>query len=388
MKKFEDIIRDSLEGYGRELPEGDLAEFKSMLDNVEAFPAKRGARYLPWLVPAAAAAGLALFFILRHGPEQDVIHAIDRSELVADAIEPEMPVGITEDETPDVIAEDTKRPLSAYVPIPENIEKEENVIPVSSDIAEETVDGHAELESNNAADAAQDLGSSASTDGTGTSPFVPSVVSMKRKPVSVNVGRASAGVLGGSGVIALASILPSLLNNEVPPVIVPGMNLNNPDAIKDNNKHYMPLRAGLSIRIPCNERWSLTTGIEYSLYSSRIGYSISSGKQQNAHYIEIPLRADLTIARNKWMDVYVGAGASADFCIAAFGAGQKIAKGSIGFSLIGTGGIQFNITNHIGVFLDPTFSWNVPSENRILETYKTKYPFMFAISSGLRVTLN
>lgn len=33
-----------------------------------------------------------------------------------------------------------------------------------------------------------------------------------------------------------------------------------------------------------------------------------------------------------------------DFCIAAFEAGKKIAKDGVGFSLIGAGGIQFNIT--------------------------------------------
>ncbi|MCQ2115086.1 MAG: hypothetical protein MJZ07_02665, partial [Bacteroidales bacterium] len=88
-----------------------------------------------------------------------------------------------------------------------------------------------------------------------------------------------------------------------------------------------------------------------------------------------------------WMDVYVGAGGSADFCVAAFDAGQKIAKDGVGFSLIGAGGIQFNISKNLGLFLDPTFSWNIPSDNRKLDTYRSDHPFMFTVSTGLRVTV-
>ena len=149
----------------------------------------------------------------------------------------------------------------------------------------------------------------------------------------------------------------------------------------------MPLRAGLSIRVPFNERWSLTTGVDYSWYSSTIGYSVTGGHKQDAHYIGIPVRADFTIARNRWLDVYVGAGASADFCVAAFEAGQKIGKDGVGFSLIGAGGVQFNITDNLGIFLDPTLSWNIPSNNKVLDTYKSAHPFMFSVSTGLRVTI-
>ncbi len=76
-----------------------------------------------------------------------------------------------------------------------------------------------------------------------------------------------------------------------------------------------------------------------------------------------------------------------DLCIAAYDSGQKIAKDGVGFSLIGAGGIQFNISNNLGLFLDPTFSWNIPSDNRVLDTYRTENPFMLAVSTGLRFTI-
>ena len=71
----------------------------------------------------------------------------------------------------------------------------------------------------------------------------------------------------------------------------------------------------------------------------------------------------------------------------AFEAGKKIAKDGVGFSLIGAGGVQFNITDNLGIFLDPTLSWNIPSNNRVLDTYKSAHPFMFSVSTGLRITV-
>ena len=59
----------------------------------------------------------------------------------------------------------------------------------------------------------------------------------------------------------------------------------------------------------------------------------------------------------------------------------------IAFSLIGTTGIQFNVTDHLGLYLEPGFSWNIPSENRVLDTFMSEHPFMFSASSGIRFTL-
>lgn len=82
------------------------------------------------------------------------------------------------------------------------------------------------------------------------------------------------------------------------------------------------------------------------------------------------------------------AGGSVDFYVAAFDAGQMIAKDGIGFSLIGAGGFQLNINKNLGLFLDPTFSWSIPSDNRKFDTYRSEHPFMFMVSTGLRATVS
>ena len=391
MKQLEDKIKERLEGFESSLPEGDLAEFRTLLDDAAGAGMKRKAAYFAWMAPVAIAAGLALFFILRPTPEIGPNQVTGNGTIVAQAVDP-----VTVEENTDVDAVESNPAVTRKVPQyhSRTVKKEEHRdYTESENITEETSVEAAipEADSKNSKTVSETPANNA-----GSFPFVPSTSSNSKKAVSIKVGPAAVGVLGGSGAIALASLLPSMLNGDASPNPSlpvydndPGGNGTDsgPDGKTGNNKHYMPLRVGLSVRIPFNERWSLTTGVDYSWYSSTIGDSVTDSHKQDAHYIGIPVRADFTIARNRWLDVYVGAGASADFCIAAFEAGQKIGKDGVGFSLIGAGGVQFNITDNLGIFFDPTLSWNIPSNNRVLGTYKSAHPFLVSVSTGLRITV-
>lgn len=391
MKELEEKIKDRVEGYESNLPDGDFAEFKALLDHSAATSNKRKMAYLAWLAPATVAAGLALFFIIGRDPEAGMIDVIENSPLVAEVITPEAPnteADVAAFDATNVVPERPKRPHTPVV-----IDEEERNTIAPSESKDEGQDS--EPAKSEPKDAGKRPDTKENPHSTVPSSIMPFHGSEVRRQVSTKVGQAAAGVLGGSGAVALAGLFPSMLERDPSSVISsdvihdPGvtdpMPLVDERTMKDT--HHMPLRAGLSLRIPFNDRWSLTTGLEYSWYSSTIGYSVSGDHKQNAHYLGIPIRADYTIARNRWLDVYVGAGASADFCIAAFEDGSRIAKDGIGFSLIGSGGVQFNITNNLGLFFDPTFSWNIPADNRILDTYKSDHPFMFSVSSGIRVTL-
>ena len=393
MKQLEDRIKDRLEGYESKLPEGDLAEFKALLDASPTAGKKRSPAYLAWFAPVAVVAGLALFFLSGLGPQQDIIHVVDGSSMVAGVVEAQPEVAEMMETEPVAEAATVKTCPSTS----RKINYRDSASCVSERSESENPGSNQQTgpaEQNGKPKRNNDGTSSGSSSG--YSPFVPSGSS--RKPVSVKVGQATAGVLGGTGALALASVIPSIMKSEdayngsiSDDSVNPGGSLTDPDAPVDgrtgNDTHFMPLRAGLSLRIPFTERWSLTTGLDYSWYASNLDYSHSGVHRQDVHYLGIPLRADFTIARNRWMDVYVGAGGSVDFCVAAYDAGQKIEKDGVGFSIIGAGGIQFNINKNLGLFLDPTFSWNIPSDNRKLDTYRSEHPFMFTVSTGLRVTI-
>lgn len=376
MKELEDKIKDRLEGYESRLPESDLAEFKSLLDKASSTSTGHNATYLAWLLPAATAAGLALFFILRPAPGSDPVQVIDGGAMTAQAADP-----ITVDKNYDASAAETKpsavqtvQHLYSRVADREEVQDRSETVQTTEEQPVEADSCGVESSGNNT-----NTDSSADNDS-GPSAFVPTGITENRKPVGMNVGAATAGIVGGSGAIALAGLLqPVHTTSPVGTFDIDDPRINAPD--EKTATHRMPLRAGLSLRIPFNERWSLTTGVDYSLYFSKIGY-----KQQNAHYLGIPVRADYSITRNKWLDVYVGAGVSTDFCVAVSVDGCKTAKDGIGMALNGAGGVLFSISDHFGLFLEPTFSWSIPSDNRVLDTYKSEHPCMLSVATGLRVS--
>lgn len=159
------------------------------------------------------------------------------------------------------------------------------------------------------------------------------------------------------------------------------------DVLTGNHGHNFPLKFGLSTRIPLTDRLNLTTGIDYSLYSSWYEYTVSGKKKQLAHYLGIPVRMDWTLASNRWLDVYVGGGLETDWCVAATLDGEQIKKDGFGLSLLGAGGIQFNMTKRLGLFIEPEISWTIPSESRVLESYRTDGPVMFSVASGVRINI-
>ena len=229
---------------------------------------------------------------------------------------------------------------------------------------------------------------------TTTSPFIPE--SVGSKPVIMKVAPA-AGVIAGGGL--LAAIATPLLssgtfedaaptNQGEPPY---GGIIMEPEPQKDeptgSHTHCFPFKGGLSVGIPVAERLKVTTGLEYTLYQSSFTYTLSGEKKQFAHYLGIPVRLDWTLANNRWLDVYLGGGIEGDYCIGATLAGESIKRDGFSFSLLGAGGIQLNITKNIGLYVEPELSWTIPSESRVLETWRSEYPFMFSVATGLRINL-
>lgn len=144
--------------------------------------------------------------------------------------------------------------------------------------------------------------------------------------------------------------------------------------------HRMPLTVGLSVRTPVSEKLYLTTGLEYSRYTSVYSYSKAGDIKQFDHFVGIPLRLDWVFASSKMFDLYAGAGLKAEWCW----------TGSEGFStsLLGAGGLQFNLTDWLGIYVEPRLSWKMTLNEPVLETYRSEHPLMFAVATGIRFTIN
>lgn len=377
MRKWEDIVKDKMEEPEGALPESVFAEFCARWEAAMAVPSKR--RFpLVWAVVPAVAAGLAAVLLLHKPsvPEGDI-------QIIQ---QPSAPVAVVTDTTtvdepwqttPLIAQVVTPKVARQAVVKPQEVEIVENVEPAEEDTAT-TID--------------KETPDRPITNT--TSPFIPERA--QTKPVKMKVGLA-AGMIAGGGLLAAI----------IPPILGAGTKMDNapmadsdkpggtvvltPDPPKDertgNAVHYFPLKVGLSARFPISDRLSITTGLDYSWYKSSFTYSVSGEKIQNAHYIGIPVRLDWTFASGRWLDVYLGGGLEGNYCLGATLAGDRVAKDGFSASLLGAGGIQFKITEKLGVYIEPELCWTFAPKNQILESYRTKNPLMFSVSSGLRITI-
>ena len=392
MKKWEDSIKDRLEGYESPLPEGSLAEFRALREGKEAGPARKAAPWI-WGLTAAIAAGLAAVLLLRQRETP-----VDGIQIIEHPTTPVAAIIDSSDVTeqlpsPQLIAQAVTSRGARQVSI-----QTREVIP--NDESEAAVDTASEEEAASVqvpetnADSAN--GETASTPEERTaSPFIPE--SAEPRITLASKVAPTAGLVAGSGLLAtvLMPVLKTGTMDEVTPSgdqISPfkygiGTDYTTGDQLFVAPRHAFPLRLGLSTRIPLADRLYLSTGVQYSLYSSSFTYAFSGEKKQKVHYLGVPVRLDWVFASGRLFDVYVGAGMQGDICVGATMAGEPFTKDAPSLSLLGAGGIQMKVTRHLGIYAEPELSWRIPSEKHVLQTYRSEHPLMFSVAAGLRIDM-
>lgn len=367
MRKWEDIIKDKMEEPEGALPESVFAEFCARREAAAAAPAKK--RFPPvWAVVPAVAAGLAAVLLLHKPsvPEGDI--QIIQQPLTTVAVVADTTTVNEPEQTTPLIARAVKPKVERPADVKPQEVRPADVKPQEVRPADVKPQEVVKVEKT------EDIAHTKNIENVDP---VEEADRVPTKPVTMKVGPAT-GIIAGGGLLAAI----------IPPVLESGttMDYANDERI-GNADHYFPLKMGLSVRFPLNDRLSFTTGLNYSRYRSSFTYSLSGEKIQNAHYLGIPVRLDWTLASNKWLDIYVGGGFEGDFCLGATLAGERIAKDAFCASLLGAGGIQFNLTKRFGVYVEPALSCTITPENPVPETYRTKHPLMFSVSSGLRITI-
>ena len=236
---------------------------------------------------------------------------------------------------------------------------------------------------------------------------VSSVVGYGSRP-RVSIGLAGGGVLSGARAFAqdmtppmmdsenMPEAQPPIVDDPEPPVDTTvigggsqmGMRLRKERAgYYDSYQHDMPVSVGVSARIMLSRRFSINTGLNYTLYSSMRERSYSSGKvtereRQNVHYLGIPLRCDWLVVNRRYFTFYMGVGAQVDKCVYARVGNERLHENDFLFSLTGAAGLQYNITNKIGLYLEPDFSLRL--NEGTLETYRHDHFGVISARAGLR----
>lgn len=383
MKKWEDIFKDKLTGMEITPPEGSFAEFRTRLDGAEsASPVKR----FPygWVMAAAVAAGLAaLLFLRQQTVPENGIQVIRQ---------PGSHVAVAPDST-DVSETVPAQTLTAQVSMPKPIVHpsagsrkpilEENTVETEEIIPDKPAE---EAVNKNTRDTvAPEAQEGRIIDNPAEPTILPINSNDSGKKCARLKGGPAAGIVGCGSLLAAA--VPSIVfggTYDDPVVINPA---NTESTSTGSDTHYFPIKVGFSAGIPIADRLRITTGLEYSLYCSNIKYLLSGNKQQFAHYLGVPVRLDWIMASSKWLDIYIGGGVEGDCCLGAKLDGAKIKGDGLAFSLLGAGGVQFNVSKHLGFYVEPELSWTIPSKTRTLETYRSSRPVMFSVATGLRINL-
>lgn len=338
MKKWEEILKDSLEGYESTLPDDGLAQFREKLS------ASRNRSTNPFLilVPALALIVAAFVFWPERKPEESMI-----AESVS--------VPVFEDESEAILTSEpvlmhevvlAREPLSKASPIIEVCDTVEELMETTpSPVPEDPKPSESVAEPFVAA------------------PQFEQDMSPVRKMPVVKAG------IGGAGALAMAALLSSpkeVVSNEY--WGLGGTDLSSP-AFRRYDSSSPALKFGASVRIPVAERLFITTGVEFSSYVvSRTRYYGDVEMTRN-HSIDVPLRLDWVFARAGTFDFYTGIGVAPDFCLTS-------GKNVFSLALVDAVGVQWNMSRSLGLYLEPQISW--PGKVQ---------PVMFSTALGVRFNI-
>lgn len=405
MKSWEKIIKDKLEVYEVNPPEGSLTDFRQKLEESRNHSKKATRGGLSYIVTAGVAvACLAIVWMMKYPEEitpyreqSSVAKVVDKKILSSSLLSvndsstnvtPHINIAAIKNVARNIIS--SRATSDIRVIELENEVKSKEQPPLIADISP-TMEDTVTIVQNNESSVV-DFGEERKEEHA-----IPRFIS-KQKTWIVS-GGVLATTLGGallassaSSSLGSSSLGSSELDFILSPFSPPNNQEGNPeeheDLPLDEAKHSMPLKLGLSARWKFTDRWALTSGLEYTRYKSSIKYSLSGTKTQYIHNIDLPVRVDYIIANTRWIEAYLGAGCSIDYCVKAKLGGEKIKKDGISFSLLAAGGVQLIITKHIGVFTEPQISWLTPTSEKMLETYRTIHPLTFSISTGIRYTIS
>lgn len=153
-------------------------------------------------------------------------------------------------------------------------------------------------------------------------------------------------------------------------------------------KHLPPITFGVSIGINLSKRFTVITGLDYSLYLSNKEITSSKGvrnEMQQIHYLGLPIRCDYTIYSNKSFECYIGGGFEVEKCVSATSGTTSFKEKNFLWSVVATTGIQYNINKSISLYCEPYCSYLLSETS--LFSYRTENPVMISAKLGLRFDL-
>ncbi|MGM9799273.1 MAG: hypothetical protein ACI30M_01115 [Muribaculaceae bacterium] len=179
------------------------------------------------------------------------------------------------------------------------------------------------------------------------------------------------------------------------PDSIPDSSVNKLKIVHENGefRHNLPIKTGLSLTFRCSERLSFMTGLTYSYLTS--DREMRYGEQeQRLHFVGVPVGLNFRVFSWKNFDVYSSVGMEVEKCVSASVRSRDFGKSSHMTESLSSAqwqisakagvGIQYNISELLGIYAEPGFAYYFDSGSSV-ESYYSDNPCNFSLMFGVRV---
>ena len=180
--------------------------------------------------------------------------------------------------------------------------------------------------------------------------------------------------------------------------------MSNTNKVVEHKMHHkFPVRAGLSVRYNFNNRFGVSTGLQYSYLAS--DFSWGSAKSyyagnQKLHYLGIPVNLTYDIWSNDRFSIYASGGMTMEKCIDGSVTTDYILNGDfqtrktedatekrLQWSATAAVGVQFRLVSRLSLYAEPGACYYMYNHSSTDNIYKER-PFNFNFNLGLRFSLH
>ena len=178
--------------------------------------------------------------------------------------------------------------------------------------------------------------------------------------------------------------------------------LSAPD-VKTEVNHDQPVTFGITLRYNLNDKWSIASGLTYSLLKSQLYSGTASyhyNDDQTLHYLGVPLNVEYKIWQNNKISTYITAGGMMEKNIS----GRLSSNYYIDNELVSTTresitdrhlqwsagtaiGLEYRISDLFGIYIEPGVSYYFKNDSELKTIYKDR-PANFNLRVGLRFSIN
>jgi hypothetical protein len=174
---------------------------------------------------------------------------------------------------------------------------------------------------------------------------------------------------------------------------------NQTSDIEQHVSHHQPLRFGVSLRYQLSERWSVESGLTYSLLSSDItrrSNNFNYHTDQKLTYVGIPVNVNYLLWSNRHFNVYGSAGTTVEKMVHGHQTTQSYVGGKattaptehvtirpLQWSFSGAAGVEYKIDRVLSFYAEPGLSFHLDNHSEVPTYYQDK-PLGFNLNMGLR----